>query len=296
MGPTQQYSPNQPRVVPSRACATPFSVDLISFRVLTFKAKHILVVNVLYYASCLRLCCSAVGSSCSRGQGPEYDLYVRVFLLHDNVISYASKYVSPFVTGPVHGHTSVSQSITGPVGCATGTGDRASRRHSSLSFANEPVLPPPPALYSACTQVSVSAESGKISVWNDGAGIPIQMHKEHHIYVPELIFGNLLTGSNFDDDQKKTTGGRNGFGAKVTCRVVVLLLLLLVVLLLLLLVCVLDVVSFAVAGGSGRIKAAGLAAFQGWMRPPPHTRGPRLQCPPVPSVSALSAGSKPFLL
>lgn len=59
--------------------------------------------------------------------------------------------------------------------------------------------------------------SGKISVWNDGAGIPIQMHKEHHIYVPELIFGNLLTGSNFDDDQKKTTGGRNGFGAKVPC-------------------------------------------------------------------------------
>lgn len=35
------------------------------------------------------------------------------------------------------------------------------------------------------------------------------------MYVPELIFGNLLTGSNFDDDQKKTTGGRNGFGAKV---------------------------------------------------------------------------------
>lgn len=65
-------------------------------------------------------------------------------------------------------------------------------------------------------QVTVDAENGSISVWNDGKGIPIQMHKEHHVYVPELIFGNLLTGSNFDDDQKKTTGGRNGFGAKVT--------------------------------------------------------------------------------
>lgn len=63
--------------------------------------------------------------------------------------------------------------------------------------------------------MTVDPASGRISVWNDGAGIPIQMHKEHHIYVPELIFGNLLTGSNFDDDQKKTTGGRNGFGAKV---------------------------------------------------------------------------------
>lgn len=63
--------------------------------------------------------------------------------------------------------------------------------------------------------MTIDAENGSISVWNDGKGIPIQMHKEHHMYVPELIFGNLLTGSNFDDNEKKTTGGRNGFGAKV---------------------------------------------------------------------------------
>ena len=41
------------------------------------------------------------------------------------------------------------------------------------------------------------------------------MHKEHKCYVPTLIFGHLLTGSNFDDDEKKTTGGRNGYGAKL---------------------------------------------------------------------------------
>ena len=35
------------------------------------------------------------------------------------------------------------------------------------------------------------------------------------IYVPELIFGHLLTSSNYDDDEKKTTGGRNGYGAKL---------------------------------------------------------------------------------
>ena len=35
------------------------------------------------------------------------------------------------------------------------------------------------------------------------------------VYVPELIFGHLLTGSNFDDGEKKVTGGRNGFGAKL---------------------------------------------------------------------------------
>jgi DNA topoisomerase-2 len=41
------------------------------------------------------------------------------------------------------------------------------------------------------------------------------LHGEHHIYVPELIFGHLLTSSNYDDDEKKVTGGRNGYGAKL---------------------------------------------------------------------------------
>jgi DNA topoisomerase-2 len=36
------------------------------------------------------------------------------------------------------------------------------------------------------------------------------------MYIPEMIFGELLTGSNFDDGQKKVTGGRNGYGAKLT--------------------------------------------------------------------------------
>ena len=36
------------------------------------------------------------------------------------------------------------------------------------------------------------------------------------MYIPELIFGELLTGSNFNDEEKKITGGRNGFGAKLT--------------------------------------------------------------------------------
>jgi DNA topoisomerase-2 len=29
--------------------------------------------------------------------------------------------------------------------------------------------------------------------------------------VPEMIFGNLLTSSNYDDNEKRTTGGRNGY-------------------------------------------------------------------------------------
>ena len=38
------------------------------------------------------------------------------------------------------------------------------------------------------------------------------------IYIPEMIFGHLLTSSNYDDDQQKVTGGRNGYGAKL-CNV-----------------------------------------------------------------------------
>eukprot|EP00531_Pseudo-nitzschia_arenysensis_P017060 CAMPEP_0116147982 /NCGR_PEP_ID=MMETSP0329-20121206/18076_1 /TAXON_ID=697910 /ORGANISM="Pseudo-nitzschia arenysensis, Strain B593" /LENGTH=1429 /DNA_ID=CAMNT_0003644009 /DNA_START=85 /DNA_END=4370 /DNA_ORIENTATION=- len=63
--------------------------------------------------------------------------------------------------------------------------------------------------------VVVDEENNSISVKNNGKGIPVVHHKEHGCYVPTLIFGHLLTGSNFDDDEEKTTGGRNGYGAKL---------------------------------------------------------------------------------
>lgn len=64
-------------------------------------------------------------------------------------------------------------------------------------------------------EVTIDPENNTISVYNNGKGIPIEIHDKEKIYIPELIFGNLLTSSNYDDDQKKVTGGRNGFGAKV---------------------------------------------------------------------------------
>eukprot|EP00929_Paragymnodinium_shiwhaense_P044864 TRINITY_DN22_c0_g1_i1.p1 TRINITY_DN22_c0_g1~~TRINITY_DN22_c0_g1_i1.p1 ORF type:complete len:1434 (-),score=498.53 TRINITY_DN22_c0_g1_i1:234-4535(-) len=65
-------------------------------------------------------------------------------------------------------------------------------------------------------EVHVNKEEGWISVMNNGKGIPVQIHKDHKCYVPELIFGNLLTSDNYDDAEKKVTGGRNGYGAKLT--------------------------------------------------------------------------------
>ena len=52
-------------------------------------------------------------------------------------------------------------------------------------------------------------------MWNNGRGIPVEMHKKEQMYVPSMIFGHLLTSSNYDDKQKKVTGGRNGYGAKL---------------------------------------------------------------------------------
>lgn len=64
-------------------------------------------------------------------------------------------------------------------------------------------------------KVVVNRREGYISVKNDGKGIPVEMHKKEKMYVPELIFGNLLTSSNYNDKDKKTVGGRNGYGAKL---------------------------------------------------------------------------------
>ncbi|KAJ3055967.1 DNA topoisomerase 2 [Rhizophlyctis rosea] len=64
-------------------------------------------------------------------------------------------------------------------------------------------------------KVTIDKENNEISVWNNGRGIPVEIHAKEQVYVPELIFGHLLTSSNYDDDQKKITGGRNGYGAKL---------------------------------------------------------------------------------
>lgn len=63
-------------------------------------------------------------------------------------------------------------------------------------------------------KVDISKESGIITVWNDGDGIEVEKHPEHQIWIPELIFGNMLTSTNYDDTEEKTIGGQNGIGAK----------------------------------------------------------------------------------
>ena len=38
---------------------------------------------------------------------------------------------------------------------------------------------------------------------------------EHEVYIPSLVFGELLTSTNYDKSEKRVTGGKNGYGAKL---------------------------------------------------------------------------------
>lgn len=69
-----------------------------------------------------------------------------------------------------------------------------------------------------CTiiKVTIDQEAGRITVWNNGAGILVEEHPTEKILIPSMIFGELLTGENFDDKEVKIVGGRNGLGSKLT--------------------------------------------------------------------------------
>uniref|UniRef100_A0A915KFZ5 DNA topoisomerase 2 n=1 Tax=Romanomermis culicivorax TaxID=13658 RepID=A0A915KFZ5_ROMCU len=56
-----------------------------------------------------------------------------------------------------------------------------------------------------CIRIDIDADKNRIRIWNNGRGIPVVEHKHEKMYVPELIFGTLLTSSNYDDSQRKVT-------------------------------------------------------------------------------------------
>lgn len=65
-------------------------------------------------------------------------------------------------------------------------------------------------------KVTFSEGLSEIKVWNDGEGIDVDIHPEYNQYIPEMLFGELLTSSNYESDQKRVTGGKNGYGSKLT--------------------------------------------------------------------------------
>lgn len=59
------------------------------------------------------------------------------------------------------------------------------------------------------------ANDGMMSFTNDGNGIDIAKHPTYDIWIPEMIFAHLRTGTNYNKEEKKIVGGKNGFGAKL---------------------------------------------------------------------------------
>jgi DNA topoisomerase-2 len=72
------------------------------------------------------------------------------------------------------------------------------------------------------SKIDVTVTAGlRISITNWGSCVPIKKHETEKgsdgspLWIPELIFGHLLTSSNYDDSEQRVTGGRNGYGAKL---------------------------------------------------------------------------------
>lgn len=66
-------------------------------------------------------------------------------------------------------------------------------------------------------KVNIDKETGETTVWNDGDIIPIEIHPEEKMYNHTMIFGHLLTGSNYDDTEEREISGLNGLGSKLAC-------------------------------------------------------------------------------
>jgi DNA topoisomerase-2 len=65
--------------------------------------------------------------------------------------------------------------------------------------------------------ISVDKDSGMVTIDNNGplGGLVVQKNQKEDVWNPELVFGHLLTSTNYDDTQKRIVGGRNGYGAKL---------------------------------------------------------------------------------
>ena len=64
------------------------------------------------------------------------------------------------------------------------------------------------------TYIDISIEpDGSITMINDGNGIDVA--QKEGLWIPELVFGHLRTSTNYNKDEKKIVGGKNGFGFKL---------------------------------------------------------------------------------
>lgn len=63
--------------------------------------------------------------------------------------------------------------------------------------------------------IKVTVTANDVSLFNDGDGISASFIEEHGVHTPELIFGHLLSSSNYDDSTARLNSGRQGLGSKI---------------------------------------------------------------------------------
>jgi len=63
--------------------------------------------------------------------------------------------------------------------------------------------------------IELACDGTTLAVENDGDPIDVAQHPEHKVWIPQLIFGELLTSTNYDKAEKKLVGGKNGYGVKL---------------------------------------------------------------------------------
>jgi DNA topoisomerase-2 len=65
-------------------------------------------------------------------------------------------------------------------------------------------------------KITIDKNTGYITVYNDGNGVDIKKHSSYgELWIPEMIFGELLTSTNYDKNEEKIWGGKNGYGSKL---------------------------------------------------------------------------------
>lgn len=68
-------------------------------------------------------------------------------------------------------------------------------------------------------QIEVNIDENEISIANNGPSIPIKLvknSKNEEIYLPQMLFGEFRSSSNYEDDKKRNFNGCNGIGVKLT--------------------------------------------------------------------------------
>ena len=63
--------------------------------------------------------------------------------------------------------------------------------------------------------ISIEMNNEYIKITNDGEPIPIVVHPQWNTWIPQVLFGDYNTSSNYNDDEERKTLGRNGFGVKL---------------------------------------------------------------------------------